>query len=220
MDATIYKLTNCLINGVRASKMEIKKLDKKDFNKVIYFAIKGMNFEEYLKNNFLLKAYGRYFWYLEYSNATQVIAAYEGEELLGVLIADMKDEFKPYKSFWKGLYIGFVDFIQKVFFKGGVMPYNEANKMMYYKYRERNAPDGEIRFLAANPDNKRKGVGTFLLEELIRRETNKEIYLFTDTNCNYQFYEHRGFERVGEQEIMLELSEGVEVKCLLYRKCL
>lgn len=198
--------------------MQIQELRKKDFKKVIGFAIKGMRFEEYLKSKFLLNAYGRYFWYLEYTNATQVIAAYDGDKLLGVLVADMKDERKPYKSFWKGIYIKFVDFIQKLFFGGGVMPYNEANKEMYAKYAEQYTPDGEIRFLAANPDNKAKGVGTFLLNELAARETGKEVYLYTDTNCTYPFYEKRGFERIGEKEIVLELSGDVDLKCLLYRK--
>lgn len=198
--------------------MEIKELRKKDWGKVIKYAIKGMHFDEYLKNNFLLKAYGRYFWYLEYTNATQVIAAYEGDELLGVLVVDMKDKPKLNKSLLKSIYIGLVDFIQKLFFGGGVMPYNDANKEMFVEYKKEYSPDGEIRFLAANPDSKTKGVGTFLLNELIKREQGKEIYLFTDTNCTYQFYEKRGFERIGEKEIVLELSGDVNLKCLLYRK--
>ena len=78
--------------------MQIKELRKRDWKKVIEYAIKGMHFDEYLKNSFLLKAYGRYFWYLEYTNATQVIAAYEGDELLGVLVADMKTELKANKT--------------------------------------------------------------------------------------------------------------------------
>lgn len=198
--------------------MQIKEIEKKDFKKVIQYAIKGMRFDEYLKNDLMLQAYGRYFWYLEYTNATQVIAAYERDTLLGVLIADMKDEPKPYQSFWKSLYVKIVDGVQKLFFGGGVAPYNEANKELFAKYTERYDPDGEIRFLAADPDSKVKGVGTFLLRELSMRETGKEVYLFTDTNCTYQFYERRGFERVGEKEIVLELSDAVGLKCLLYRK--
>lgn len=197
--------------------MQIKELDKKDFKKVIQYAIEGMHFEKYMENNFLLQAYGRYFWYLEYTNATQVIAAYEQDELLGVLVADMKDEPKPYKSFWKELYVKIIDIVQKIFF-GGIMSYNEANKEMFEKYTENYKPDGEIRFLAANPNGKIKGVGTCLLNELSKREMGKEVYLFTDTNCTYQFYERRGFERAGEKEIVLELSDDVGLKCLLYRK--
>jgi ribosomal protein S18 acetylase RimI-like enzyme len=198
--------------------LQIKEIQQKDFKKVIRFAIQGMHFEEYLKNKFILNAYGQYFWYLEYTNATQVLAAYEGDKLLGVLVVDMKNEPKPYKSFWKSAYVKFVDVIQNLFFGSGVMPYNEANKAMYEKYTEQFNPDGEIRFLAANPDSKVKGVGTFLLNELTRIKQGKEIYLYTDTNCTYQFYEHRGFERIGEQSIVLELQGDVALKCLLYRK--
>ena len=106
--------------------MEIKELQKKDFQKVIEYAISGMHFEEYLTNKFMLNIYGRYFWYLEYINATQVIAAYEDKKLLGVLVADIKGEEKPYKSVGKGLYVKLIDIIQNLFFSGGVMPYNEA----------------------------------------------------------------------------------------------
>lgn len=198
--------------------MEIKELQKKDFKKVIQYAIKGMHFDEYMKNNLILHAYGRYFWYLEYTNATQVIAAYDQDVLLGVLIADMKNEPKPYRSFWKELYVKIIDIVQNTFFGSGVMPYNQANKEMFAKYTEHYEPDGEIRFLAADPDSKIRGVGTYLLSELSRREAGREIYLFTDTNCTYQFYEKKGFERVGEKEIVLGLSDAVDLKCLLYRK--
>ena len=82
----------------------------------------------------------------------------------------------------------------------------------------RHTPDGEIRFLAADPETKVKGVGTMLLNELEQREKNKEIYLFTDDQCTYQFYERRGFERAGEKDIVLELGKKIDLKCLLYRK--
>lgn len=147
-----------------------------------------------------------------------MIAAYDQDELLGVLLVDMEGEPKLYQSFWKGLYVKIVDVIQNVFFGDGVTPYNKANKEMYAKYTERYKPDGEIRFLAANPGGHVKGVGTYLLNELSMREAGKEIYLFTDTNCTYQFYERRGFERVGEKEIVLKFSGDVDLKCLIYRK--
>ena len=98
-------------------KLEIKELNKKDYNKVIQYAIKGMHFSIYRENKFELNLYGRYFWYLELLNATQVISAYIENELAGVLIADFKSEEKVYKSFWKSLYVKTFDWIQKIFLK-------------------------------------------------------------------------------------------------------
>ncbi len=206
-------------NEIKERKaMQIKELDKKDFKKAIQYAIRGMHFDEYSNSNFIVQTYGRYFWYLEYTNATQVIAAYEKDVLLGVLIADMKGEPKAYQSFWKVLYVKILDAIQTLIYGNGVMSYMEANREMFDKYTEKHEPDGEIRFLAADPDSKVRGIGTYLLNELSRREAGKEVYLFTDTNCTYQFYERRGFERAGEKDIVLELSGDVDLKCLLYRK--
>lgn len=200
-------------------EIEIRDLVKKDYKKVIQFAIKGMHFNMYLDNKFFLNLYGRYFWYLELINATQLISAYVGDELAGVLIADMKGKEKKYKSFIKSLYIKIFNFFQNTFFKDGVAPYDSTNKEMLDNYKKKNSPDGEIRFLVANPDIKVKGIGTTLLQELEKREKGKKVYLFTDNLCTYQFYEHRGFERVGEKDIVLDLNnKKVPLKCLLYSK--
>lgn len=199
--------------------IEIKELRTKDYKKAIQYAIKGMHFNMYLDSKFLLKLYGRYFWYLELTNATQVISAYIEDEFVGVLLADMEGEEKKYKTLRKTLYVKVFDFLQKLFCKDGVGVYDKTNKEMLENYKSQNNPDGEIRFLAANPDIKVKGIGTLLLNELEKREKGKEIYLFTDNQCTYQFYEHRGFEKVGEKEVLLDFkNKKVPLKCFLYSK--
>ena len=198
--------------------MQIRELNKKILKKLSSMLSRECILMNILKVILCLKPMADTSGIWEYTNATQVIAAYDRDVLLGVLVADMKDEPKRYKSFWRGLYVKIVDVVQNLVFGSGVMPYNQANREMFAKYTEHYNPDGEIRFLAANPDSKVKGIGTYLLNELSMREAGKEIYLFTDTYCTYQFYERRGFERVGEKDIVLELSDDVGLKCLLYRK--
>ena len=80
-------------------EIQITNIKKKDYKKAIQFAKTGMHFDLYLDNKFLLYLYGNYFWYDELNRATQVIAAYVGEELAGVLLADIKGEKKSYRSF-------------------------------------------------------------------------------------------------------------------------
>lgn len=199
--------------------IEIKELRKKDYKKAIGFAITGMNFTAYLDSNFLLNLYGKYFWRLELGNATQVIAAYINDELAGVMLADIYGEDKKYGSVYGKIYVAVFEWIQRTFFKNSVGVYDDANKEMLAEFKSKNAPNGEIRFLAANPDINVKGIGTALLNELEKREKNKLIFLFTDDRCTYQFYEHRGFERSGEREILLNLGGGdVPLKCFLYSK--
>lgn len=201
--------------------MEIKELNSKDMNKAIQFSIKGMHFDWYLKNKLLQNLYGRYFWYLECNRATQLLAVYDGDVLAGVLLAEIKGEEKKFYSKRKKIFVKFIDFVQKVFFKESAGVYDKVNKELFEKFAEENSPDGEIIFLASNPDVKTKGIGTMLLEELAKREKGKQIYLYTDNACTYQFYEHRGFERVGEKDIELDFGEKkVSLTCLLYSKVL
>ena len=201
--------------------MELKEFQNKDMSKVIQFAIDGMHLDLYLKNKLLLKLYGRYFWYLEANRATQIIAANEGDTLAGVLLAEIYGESKKYYSKWRASYVKFVDFVQKTFFKESAGVYDSVNKELLSKYKETNSPDGEIIFLAANPDVKVKGIGTMLLNELRNREKGKQIYLYTDNACTYQFYEYRGFDKVGEKDIELDLGTNkLPMICLLYSKVL
>ncbi len=201
--------------------MELKEFQSNDMSKVIQFAIKGMHLDLYLKNRFLLNLYGRYFWYLEANRATQIIAAYEGDTLAGILLAEIIGEPKKYYSMWRDVYVKIVDFVQRVFFKESAGLYDSINQEMLAAYMETHSPDGEIIFLAANPNVKVKGIGTMLLNELANRAKGKEVFLYTDNACTYQFYEHRGFDKVGEKDVVLDFGKNkVPMTCLLYSKVL
>lgn len=199
--------------------LEIRELQKKDYSQAIQFAITGMHFNWYMDSKLLLNLYGRYFLYLEMTRATQAIAVYADNVLAGVLLAEIKGEPKKYRSFWKSLYVKIFEFLQNLFAKNSVGVYDETNREMFSQYCTANSPDGEIIFLAANPEIKVKGIGSALLKEFERKAKGKQIYLYTDNACTYQFYEHRGFERVGEKEIALDLgNKVVNLQCLLYSK--
>lgn len=200
-------------------KIEIKDIRKKDYKKAIQFAIKGMHFDWYLNNKFLLNAYGRYFWYLEINRATQILAAYVDGEFVGVLLAEIKGEEKKQQNFLQKIHVELVDVIQNLFFKGGAGLYEETTKEQLEYYLKSNTPDGEIIFLAADPDCKIKGIGTAMLNALEEKERGKTLYLYTDDACTYQFYEKRGFKRVVEKEVVLEMPKGkIPLKCFLYSK--
>ena len=199
--------------------IEITVLKRKDYKEAIQFAIKGMHFDWYLDSNFLLQAYGRYFWYLEMNRATQILAAYADGKFVGVLLAEIYGEEKKHRVWTERLYVRFVDTIQRLLFKGGAGLYEDTVKAQLAHYKKSNKPDGEIIFLAADPYAKIKGVGSALLHALEDKIPGKTLYLHTDDACTYQFYEHRGFQRVEEQDIVLEMPKGkVPLKCFIYSK--
>ena len=200
-------------------KIIIKAIEKKDYKKAIRFAIEGMHFDWYLDSRLLLQAYGRYFWYLEMNRATQILAAYIDGTFAGVLLAEIEGEEKRHRAWTEQLYVGIVNIIQKICFKKGAGLYEETIMAQREQCLKTVQPDGEILFLAADPDAKLKGIGSALLYALAEREKGKTVFLHTDDACTYQFYEHRGFQRVAEQDIVLEMPKGrVPLKCMVYSK--
>ena len=70
--------------------IQIRDLDPRDEPKAISFAIEGMHLHWFVKSRRFERAYGRYFWDLERAKATDILAAYDGDRFLGVLLASMK----------------------------------------------------------------------------------------------------------------------------------
>lgn len=199
----------------------MKPLDKKDFNLARKFAIDGMHLSRYATTKIELYFYSKYFWYSEISKATKAFAAYMNGTLVGVLLANMKNEPKVFKSWWYKLWVKFASYIVNSFYSDASNIYERANKEMLDNFKKENTPDGEINFFAVNPNIKGKGIGTLLLNELERQEKGKFIYLYTDSGSTYQFYLHRGFTKEAEKDIEMEIDKKtVPLTCFLFSKTL
>lgn len=199
--------------------LELKPLSKKDEKRAIEFAIKGMHLDIYFNDNFSLMLYAKYFWYLESGKATQSIAAYADGKFVGILIASFKGEKSLGKPFLKNLYVKFFEFVSDLFFRNSAGAYGRANEEMYAEFTKNNTPDGELVFLAADPEFQGRGIGTALLNELAERERGKRIFLYTDDKCSYEFYEKRGFDRSCERDILMEINgRRIPLNCFLYSK--
>ena len=202
-------------------ELEIKELKKRDEKKAIEFAITGMHFRWYFDSDFMLQTYAHYFWYKESGQATQIIAAYSGETLAGVLLARIYGRKPARPSLYKRLYVTAWEFLTSYSLNKSAGIYISTSEKMLKHYQQYNTPDGEMLFLAVNPELRVKGIGTKLLEELAKRERGKKIFLQTESACAYQFYDHRGFDRAEEEHIVLDFGKRkVPLTCFLYSKIL
>lgn len=62
--------------------------------------------------------------------------------------------------------------------------------------------DSEIVFFVLDEKCRGLGIGKELFSkatEYLKNSGSKNFYLFTDTTCNYGFYEHLGLKRIGEK---------------------
>lgn len=199
--------------------IEIREIQKQDYKRAQKFAIQGMHLNWYMDSNMILSLYSKYFWHMELNRATKVYGAYVNGYFVGALLADMKGEKKRYHSFWRSIFVEVFDILQNLAAGKGVGAYDTANKEMFASFCQKQEPDGEIIFLAADPECKVKGIGTALLSAFEAEEAGKLIYLYTDNACTYQFYEHRGFTKSETKNIIIEWNgKKVPLQCLLYSK--
>ena len=69
---------------------------------------------------------------------------------------------------------------------------------------------GELSFFAVSETCRGKGLGRKLSETLVddmRSQNIPDFYLFTDTSCNYPFYEHLGMIRRCEKKQSVKVNE-------------
>lgn len=69
---------------------------------------------------------------------------------------------------------------------------------------------GEVVFFAVSSSARGKGIGKRLFQfllEYMKSEKIPRFFLFTDTSCNYGFYEHQGIIRRCEQDTTFYIKE-------------
>ncbi len=85
---------------------------------------------------------------------------------------------------------------------------------------ERNKKfDGEIAFFAVNEKCRGTGIGKSLFKlaiDYFKIVGVESFYLYTDSSCNYGFYEHQGLKRSSEKTIEVPISIKNEMKFYLY----
>lgn len=78
----------------------------------------------------------------------------------------------------------------------------------------------ELALFAVSSSCRGKGIGKMLFQsalDYMRQENLKEFYLFTDTSCNYGFYEHQGMKRQLEKKHTFHIKgQPAEMNFFLY----
>lgn len=81
----------------------------------------------------------------------------------------------------------------------------------------------EITLLIVEPEMQNLGIGSVLLNaasSYLTAHDATEAYLYTDTGCNWRFYEERGFKRIGTHHSSLSERRTMPRELYLYRASL
>ncbi|MDO4633776.1 MAG: GNAT family N-acetyltransferase [Eubacteriales bacterium] len=198
-------------------KYRTGRLRRRDYKKALEFTVEGMQVDKYSDSRFFQYLYGIYFLYMEMEHTTDMLSVYEDDQLVGLLMIDMKGRKKKFHSFCGGLIVRVTEFLMGLAAGNGANSYGEANEAMLKEFQKRSDPDGEMNFLAVDRELRGKGIGGKMVKLLRKREPGKLLYLYTDNNCIYQFYDRKGFTREETREIEMEIQgKRIPLTCMLY----
>lgn len=89
-----------------------------------------------------------------------------------------------------------------------------------FSQRHRGEFDGSSDSVCRQSRKRAKGVGKTLLSDLLaywEEHKTRNVYLYTDTTCNYGFYEHQGFVRLEDEALTLTRDGNpFEMRVFLY----
>lgn len=78
----------------------------------------------------------------------------------------------------------------------------------------------ELALFAVNSSYRGKGIGKILFQSVLdymNEQKINEFYLFTDTSCNYGFYEHKGMVRRCEKEHLFNIKgQNAKINFFIY----
>ncbi|MFW5790849.1 MAG: GNAT family N-acetyltransferase [Bacillota bacterium] len=140
------------------------------------------------------------------------VAVYNGE-VAGVIFASAENDenfYNPLTNSIKALLDLFKIFISSSRHRQILKAYKEGIFDIYGQLLadKKERYQGEIKLFIVSPDRQGLHLGTGLLERTFNYFKEQEagrIYLFTDTDCNYGYYDHQGFVQAGARASTLKL---------------
>ena len=79
--------------------------------------------------------------------------------------------------------------------------------------------EAEVTLFAVGEKAQGLGIGSGLFNRFLDQMKKRNLdnfFLYTDTNCNYGFYEHKGLERVAEKTYSIKASTNFDMTSFIY----
>ena len=103
-----------------------------------------------------------------------------------------------------------------------LLVYKKIKSINNNLYKETNKNyDAELSFFAVSRDCQGLGIGKALFQQFndyLKENNINNLYLYTDTYCNYKFYEHLGMHKNQEKHFSIPFTKKYDIDFYLYDK--
>lgn len=178
--------------------MKMKKKDYKDIKRLITETW----FTDYPFKNKYIKLYASGYLNMYLAKSDFKIVAKDNDKVIGFIFGNLKKApfhqqiISNAKLFFYAIYMLF-SYPGRRGLKITLLT-KRVNKQLLKPYKQQLK--NELLLFIVNQEYQGKGIGSTLEKiyiDLLKENSVKNVFLFTDTYSNYKYYEHRGYERKG-----------------------
>lgn len=188
-----------------------RDLEKKDYNRIKELINNAFGFSEFIKDSNLLECILNIYLQGCLLDSSFSKVAVKDNVVIGIILGNAKNDKKHLRKLSNIL--SWVSSGTKLAFsskenKNAIKEFSKVSQT--YKEIIQGKEDdfqGSIQLFIVSEESRGLGVGKTLIKYLsnymIDMKVNS-IYLYTDTRCNYGFYDSQNFNRINEKEIYFD----------------
>lgn len=197
------------------SNITYRKIRKKDYNSIKDMMNENFHLYEYIEDERVLKTFLNSYLYSCLAEKTFNIVAEKDNKVVGVIMGNTKKQYKLYKSIpyiVKNYYYILLTFIKAKIYNTNIKQYKGITKI--YKDLMKKADkkfDGVLTVFVVSKECQGYGIGKKLLSYFFDYEKQnnvKNIYVYTDSKCNYKFYDSQGFNKINEDTFNVKTNNN------------
>lgn len=174
-----------------------RNLKKQDYNAVADLLSHAFGLHRYVSDKQLLWIFKQQYLYSCLSEATFSRVAEQNGKIVGVIMGNAQSDYHILPHIGFALRFLLYSLKMKIYgrkISDSISGYHELHRIYReFSQRHKGEFDGVLTLFAVHSECRGKGVGKKLLSDLDaywKEHQVKSIYLYTDTTCNYGFYEH------------------------------
>lgn len=201
------------------SKIIYRDLIKDDYNTVKKMICDAFGFKDFIKDTKYLDSLLTLYLQSCILESSFSKVAVKDKKVIGIILGNSKNKKsslkKAYNNFSfisSGFKVIFANKENRKSFKEFMKVQNAYNEIIKGK---KNNFDGCIQLFIVSEECRGFGVGKKLLNYLfdyMKSSNVKSLYLYTDTRCNYGFYDSHNFKRINEKEVLFDsFNEKLDV---------
>ena len=182
-----------------------RKINKKDYSYIKNMMNKNFHLYEYIEDERVLKTFLNSYLYSCLAEKTFSMVAEKNGETVGVILGRVNKQFHILSYLINNIkyfYYVFLTQLKAKIYNSNIKQYKGITKIYKELMKKANKDfDGILTLFVVSEKFQGFGIGKKLLNYFFENQkfyNSKNIYLYTDSKCNYKFYDKQGFEKLNE----------------------